>query len=698
MIVPAPDEPSAELPKDEADDNQTREASEQGSEPSPAGDDGARVTVGVSVETGPTGDIPATTAEDAGGAAPAASSADPAEPERVPTPPAPDVCDHAEAALTADEHIAIAEATFTAGDVRHAAVHVAAAITTDPANLEWLSLLERIVDHPSGEDLDALFPIDSDNAHFATVAAHAYASARRGNIEQAFDFLMQVVSARPDLDYGDWVHRWFPDVESIRALTAEQAARGLQFWLSGLERIQIVLLRMPGQVEKIAPFMKRLAEAYEDNAHLLALVSTVYRKIEFIEDATRLGKRAYELQPAWFSAINLALAYRAGGDLDAAMDLYKKAIAHDPKDQSARLDLGDMLLEHGQSAPAMEWYQNVLNETPQHPWALPSLLFAQWTESGEPALLDQLEALAREDPPNQRAHMIVAELTRMRGPYVGYLPEPADALINLLKEIAAAWTTDPPPQRPDEVTLSVSALEAPSALLAWDIHTRSLGLDAPLVINVEKLATPDPRQPVGPVEFVLWQYDGTKPQPAPPPPREDLAQVIAQLACQPFDVEKWSGIAKDLAAQVVEQLGKSGVTDLLAILVRPPAPPEGAPGWLWVQRVQTAAALVLAHTDSGPWAGSMARSLLTSLLRGPMDWTVSAAVIALTQLAHERPEIEADVLGLFQDQLRLRPDTGFCCWEHALICCMLRLPSTPEKLREQLEQWRAKIEATQQAG
>jgi hypothetical protein len=68
-------------------------------------------------------------------------------------------------------------------------------------------------------------------------------------------------------------------------------------------------------------------------------------------------------------------------------------------------------------------------------------------------------------------------------------------------------------------------------------------------------------------------------------------------------------------------------------MVYPPPAPEDVEPWDWYLRVQVAAALIASHLGDEPWAESPRRILLEAVLDGPVDWTSTAAVIALLDVA-----------------------------------------------------------------
>jgi hypothetical protein len=68
-----------------------------------------------------------------------------------------------------------------------------------------------------------------------------------------------------------------------------------------------------------------------------------------------------------------------------------------------------------------------------------------------------------------------------------------------------------------------------------------------------------------------------------------------------------------------------------------------------------------------------------------MDWTTTAGIIALTQLAIEDTPIRTEVIKVFQRIIDHRPDEGAVCYELALARCGLMLPDLPKAMRDHLE-------------
>jgi hypothetical protein len=172
-----------------------------------------------------------------------------------------------------------------------------------------------------------------------------------------------------------------------------------------------------------------------------------------------------------------------------------------------------------------------------------------------------------------------------------------------------------------------------------------------------------------------------------PAPPAQTVEAVAALAREPYGLTEWAGRAVELGPR----LGAGRVEELLGVMVHPPLPPPGTPAWTWLQYVQVAAALVLAHVDAG-WKGAARRKALFALANGPLDWTVGAAIIALTHVAQHDPAARDEVTRLFVELMKAMPRQGYVPYAHALVCCLLALPTISDKERATLKEWRRDLE------
>jgi hypothetical protein len=339
---------------------------------------------------------------------------------------------------------------------------------------------------------------------------------------------------------------------------------------------------------------------------------------------------------------------------------------------SARLEAGDMFFDREEWKPALKWYQNALKKERGQPWAKASALYCQWALDGDERDLKDLVALAKEG--NPRAQNLCDKV------FWGQLPEPADATANLLRQFRETIIKMPKKAPSGEAKMTLSTLEAPSNYLAVRMEMEALEHDLTLKVQVNRIPKPDPRNPIAPVKWQLWKYDGTDPRPGVPKPAVEVVKAIARLAKKPFDeARNWAA-----ASKVAAELGPEKVVDLLGVMVHPPRVPEGSHALAWLPRVQLAAAQVIGQLDSD-WDGSVRREALMSILHGPMDWATEAAIRVMAKLGRDHEAYAPDIHDAFQVLADARPDTGYWSWERTLHQQWLSLPHLYPDERKALE-------------
>lgn len=176
---------------------------------------------------------------------------------------------------------------------------------------------------------------------------------------------------------------------------------------------------------------------------------------------------------------------------------------------------------------------------------------------------------------------------------------------------------------------AASALEAPSMIAA----VRSV-MGSSFKVAFPEGAAPDPRLPSRPVELVLWTYEQSgnltnDALPALSPPPDDVLRLVAGVAEYPYVLPVWSRVS----ATAARKLRAEDLQRVLAVMVHPPPRPTYLEPWDWYLRVQVAAALVGSQLGGAAWTESPSRNVLEGIVDGPADWTNTAAVIALLDVA-----------------------------------------------------------------
>lgn len=587
---------------------------------------------------------------------------------------------------TPDQDIAIARQALAENNLKHAAHHIAWALQADPENVAALAILDQIV--AAAPDPKTVVPLQSSMSS-AEVAVHAYMSAERGDYDTAFNLIGQVNTALPDGRFLPWAGEWLGRSEAHTTASGEviRLIAGVTQLYKG-ENITDPQLRprLDRLVDGLALYVnaqpKNEAEPGLNLAYALIL-----RRVGRFEESLARAKRSYDADPNPFALVAIAYAQRGMGQINAALESFQTAVALDPTYVEVYNDIGDLLISSGRIEEGTVAYGKTLDTQPDNHWAAPNYYFFQYKLDGDVYWKRKLNAFVASHPDNQLAAELARGLSPDGVPFVDYLPRPSEAIINLARQVA-----EQVPDITGDFKVGLSALEPPSAVLAVN---RFLSPDAQVVLDAQ-VQRPDPRKPLRNSPYVLWKYDGINASPALPEPSTQTAQAVGKIAETPFNIKSWSEAARELG----KTLGEGKIEDVLRVMVHPPAAPEGVVAWDWIQRVQIAAALTIAYTSADweraiPKKGLFSKSsepsprhaALYGLLFGIGDWTTTAAIIALTQIALQEPEREGQIANWFRDFYLNMPKNSYVPYDYALGTCGLRLPAMQKMaVRRNLEQ------------
>jgi tetratricopeptide (TPR) repeat protein len=593
---------------------------------------------------------------------------------------------HSHAArMTPEQEFQIARQAFEIeGNPQHALHHLAEAVADDPTDPARLELLDQILT-ASGADPDQVLG-ENDRGYYATEALRAYALQRQAKTGEALELLLAIARAKSDAPFLEaWALDWLEDEEAWRTVDPDRIA-----YLAAIAVIQYpehreLRARPRTFLERLIALLDRVRAARAVDVAFRMWRTAVLRKLGRFEEAMKEANTIYQEQPQWQTAVAVANVHRHSGNLDEGIAWFKKAVEHDPTDVSARNDIADLYLERDDYENALRWYDEVLQRQKDHPWALPSAHYCRLRLTNDEPWIRRLVELTNGPEPNERA----GNLLNLFHPYVGYLPEPTDASANVLRQLSDAVREKPEDWKgAGDVELTVSCLESPSNVLAFARQMQALGSGRTLKTTAQSVPKPDPRQPLAPVEYLLWEYDGNDAEPALPPPSKEIAELTAALASRRYDY--WSNWNE--AGVIAERLGTERIDELLAVMVNPPPIRGEVSALVWIPRVQLAAAQMIAQIDEG-WQGSLRRRVLLDIARGPRDWATEAAIVALAQLAQfeKNPAITAEARQAFQQLLDAQPNSGHCAYMHALLSNWLFLPDLPDrerkKIRKLLDDW-----------
>ena len=555
--------------------------------------------------------------------------------------------------LEADGELSLARIAMADGDPGHAARHVGDALAHDPGFAPAYEFIGELVQTSGGiAQAKALFETDGP-LFIGAAAALADLHARSGDYPRALVILADMTAATPDKPWA--AAPWFsPRLAAAVPDTAIAAA------VSRISRA-IGDPARPPLAEPLAPWLaltRAAAAQPQTGSPTLGVLSGLARRlgaadeaIAWCEESERREHRSGSPSPN--PAIMLGYAYRSAGRPADTIEAWKRALALDPANIDLYIDLAETCMAQGDFPEAAAWADRAARVDPKHLKPKAVRLAARFQSSttvspdGDSGPLIELVDLALANREHPYPRVLIQQCCDNR-PWLNAIPPPTEAIANVTGHFLADKPADQATFPEAALTMTLTAIEAPSAIAA----VKSLFPQAEL--SVTRIPQPDIRIPGntghGPA---IWTYrtpDGaestearaTVPQ-ASPIAVEKLYQTATGYWRDPID-----GYERAVA---FAGLGEAELLGLLAHV--PPSPPiepwtrVRASMPLYWQRVAQAWTCVgiLHHNAEQPWPQSDRRAILLRLLSGPEDWTVDAAAFALCVSAWLFPDQRDDVAG-----------------------------------------------------
>ncbi|MDX2163649.1 MAG: tetratricopeptide repeat protein [bacterium] len=584
-----------------------------------------------------------------------------------------------------EQDLSAARDALAKGDLRHAADHLGWALQAEPQRDETLDLIDQVIAaaHAAGIDPLTLAPLDQKLSS-AQAAVHAYMQAARGDYGMAVTVISKGIDALPDTHFlplaASWLRKGGASIPeaNVGELLAFAAKKHPGDHIDD-DQARGRVAQLVGAFESYEAAMT--AHGTPINPVIGLPAALLLRKIGEYAASLAKAQAIHAHRPTAFTLVAIAYAQRQLGQNDAAIDSFEAALALDPSVIEIHNDLGDLLMALGRFQEAAAQYGKVLDKQPDQHWAAPSYYALQYQLDSDDYWLTKLRNFRARFPDNARAAELATALLPSNELYLDVLPEPGDSIINVIKLFSEQGA-----KAPDGVfRMTVSALEAPSAVLAVRRWLEGYQPGAQLEVVVLNIQKPDPRITRSGVKTALWKYTGTEAAPNLPPPAAPTAEAVARIAALPFKMADWKAAARETG----QRLGESAIPDLLAAMVHPPANPTEQPEWSWVFQVQVAAALVIAATGT-EWTrptgnkGLFSRKheptprhqALFDLIHGAGDWTVTAGIVAATELAIGTPALDKQVGDWLFQVFASAPKGAYVPYLDALARCGMRLASS----------------------
>lgn len=262
-------------------------------------------------------------------------------------------------------------------------------------------------------------------------------------------------------------------------------------------------------------------------------------------------------------------------------------------------------------------------------------------------------------------------------PFMDYLPEPQEAGINMLRQMHELHQGEG--IGGSSLKITINYIESPSVRLAADLFLKVNKLALKINWVMQGVPKPDPRKSVA--KKNLWKYWFKDAKPAVQAPPEQFSKACASLASSDYDCKQNWIDARALAQKTQPE----HVWQILAVMVHPPLPPIDIEAWIWLPRIQLAAAQWVANIEivnNIP----IEQSALVEVTRGPIDWTTDAAVIALTQRQREADTNSDWLCHHFFDLLHRLPKEGYWSTRFVTMHQILLLPHLDEDVRTKVEE------------
>src|SRR6266545_1022749 len=305
-----------------------------------------------------------------------------------------------------------------------------------------------------------LFPIEGDSAFSGAMIAQAHLLSWAESYDDAVELLASTAAglARAGQPQLQW--------EGVRWLEDEQLPARLD-----PDRFTPMFVRLAlaladptpkGQRPPFTTFLRLargMVAAHADHPQVLISASMLARRLGATAEALAWSSRAEELAPSFASALTLGFAHLHLDQLDEAIGAWRKAMARDPSNLELPVQLAWELAACDRLEDALVFVDRVLAVDPSHNAASMAAQAFRYHRDKDIQHLLVIADRVRESPGDLDASNALAGICRGI-PWFGVVPEPTEAIINVLKRALAELEPDS-----EIASLTLSALEAPSAVL-----------------------------------------------------------------------------------------------------------------------------------------------------------------------------------------------------------------------------------------
>ena len=251
-------------------------------------------------------------------------------------------------------------------------------------------------------------------------------------------------------------------------------------------------------------------------------MSVFARRSEQYELSVEIAKKAYNIKPTFLNTSALGTAYKDLKDSDNVIKFFEESISIKPEVIEVKLDLADYLCHNFKSdsdlyKKGLKLYEKVLESSPKHPWAYPSILYFRYRMDWDTSIKEELEFFSYANSQNTRAK----ELCYYLRPYETYIPEPTESMVQMLKHIIRMSKNN---ERMSNIT--VSNYESASSYIALKLYCKLSGISEPTLRLPPISSEGDPRKIITKTKYTLWKTIGDFLEPALNAPKEEISNIV----------------------------------------------------------------------------------------------------------------------------------------------------------------------------
>ncbi|HXU03704.1 MAG TPA: hypothetical protein VN903_22215, partial [Polyangia bacterium] len=474
-------------------------------------------------------------------------------------------------------------------------------------------------------------------------AALAFHLHENGDRAAAMNLVAQVHRSVPHLGFHHWIADWLEHARS-KGLPVDPMPllHALIVCTSfGVGRLRLLAAECAA-AEEMVPLARLAVAAVPGDGRVALIASSVLRRAGRWQEALDVADRAAtNAAPEQVQTVR-GLALRGLRAFDGALDAFDRGFAASG-DAVYLMERMRVLADAGRWADALEtWAKFGAASAPDEENVLEHQTIQRAAQANAPA---------PDEPP--------LDIVRRRALGHGYLFRMQDASANALRQVAA----DPKLRakgpadagaaiRSGNVTMAVSGPEGPSnrlcqaLMFAGQPDPRLAAYTGTDDVDLGREAT----------QYTLWRRDGDVIVQALPPPPAPVSDWIERIALRELDGSV-AETAFETSADFLDMWNVASRTappaasarDWVAATIYPRMPVVrvcGGPEWVY--RWQVAALIGLALCEPG-WKATARRTALMSLLEGPVDWPLAAAIRVSAELALREPDATREIRQMLID-------------------------------------------------